>query len=100
MPDLIGDRVKDAAQLKATSPIELAARIKAPLILAYGGADRRVPIAHGLRFRDAVAPYNKQVEWIAYQEEGHGWGLPKNRVDFWSRVEKFLDKHIGSGAPH
>ena len=34
MPDLIGDQVKDAAQLKATSPIQQAARIKAPLLLA------------------------------------------------------------------
>lgn len=57
MPDRVGDQVKDAAQLKATSP-----------------------------------------EWIEYQDEGHGWGLPKNRVDFWGRVEKFLDKHIGKGA--
>ncbi|MGJ9417243.1 alpha/beta fold hydrolase [Massilia sp. CMS3.1] len=98
MPELIGDQVKDAAQLKATSPIQQVAQIKAPLLLAYGGADRRVPMAHGLSFREAIKPHNKQVEWIAYQEEGHGWGLPKNRVDFWSRVERFLDKHIGNGA--
>ena len=25
-------------------------------------------------------------------------GLPKNRIDFWSRVEKFLDKNIGAAA--
>jgi dipeptidyl aminopeptidase/acylaminoacyl peptidase len=98
MPFMIGDPVKDAAQLKATSPIEQAARIKAPLLLAYGGADRRVPLYHGTRFRDAVRRTNDRVEWIEYPEEGHGWALPKNRVDFWSRVEKFLDKHIGKGT--
>ncbi len=42
MPRLIGDRVADAAQLKATSPILNAARIRAPLLMAYGGKDRRV----------------------------------------------------------
>jgi dipeptidyl aminopeptidase/acylaminoacyl peptidase len=98
MPDLIGDQVKDAAQLIATSPIKQAARIKAPLLLAYGNFDQRVPIYHGRQFMAAIKPHNKRVEWIAYPDEGHGWGLPKNRVDFWSRVEKFLDKHIGSGA--
>jgi dipeptidyl aminopeptidase/acylaminoacyl peptidase len=98
MPDLIGDRVKDAAQLKATSPIEQAARIKAPLLLAYGGVDRRVPMYHGRKFLDAVKPHNKQVEWIEYVDEGHGWQLPKNRVDFWGRVEKFLDRNIGPAA--
>lgn len=98
MPDLVGDQVKDAAQLKATSPIEQAARIKAPLLMAYGGVDRRVPMYHGIKLRDAIKPINKQVEWIEYTHEGHGWGLEKNRVDFWGRVEKFLDKHIGKGA--
>jgi len=98
MPLLIGDQVKDAAQIKATSPIEQAARIRRPLLMAYGGADRRVPLYHGTKLRDAVGRTNGQVEWIEYEEEAHGWSLPKNRVDFWGRVEKFLDKHIGKNA--
>ncbi|WP_256078005.1 S9 family peptidase [Massilia sp. YIM B04103] len=98
MPQLIGDPEKDAEQLKATSPLLLAARIRQPLLLAYGGADQRVPIYHGTKFRDAVTAHNKDVEWIEYAEEGHGWTLPKNRIDFWGRVEKFLDRNIGKGA--
>ncbi len=95
MPELVGDLVKDAAQLKATSPLEQAARIKRPLLLAYGGADRRVPLHHGEKFYKAVKQTNPDVEWVMYLEEGHGWALPKNQVDFWGRVEKFLDRHIG-----
>lgn len=98
MPEMIGDPVKDAQQLKATSPIVQAARITQPLILAYGGVDVRVPIYHGKQFYDAVTKTNKNVEWIEYPEEAHGWSLPKNNYDFWTRVEKFLDKNIGSGA--
>ncbi|MYM23458.1 prolyl oligopeptidase family serine peptidase [Duganella sp. FT135W] len=96
MPALIGDQVKDAEQLKATSPLLQASRIKQPLLLAYGGADRRVPINHGLKLYDAVKAGNPNVEWIEYSEEGHGWHLPKNRIDFWGRVERFLDKNIGT----
>jgi len=96
MPELIGDPDKDAEQLKATSPLQQAARIKAPLLLAYGGSDRRVPIDHGTKFRNAVQKTNPDVEWVEYREEGHGWLLVKNRVDFWSRVEKFLDRNIGT----
>lgn len=98
MPVLVGDQVKDAAQLKATSPIEQAARITQPVLLAYGDADRRVPLYHGNKFRDAVARHNRQVEWVVYPEEGHGWSQLATRFDFWGRVEKFLDKHIGAGA--
>jgi dipeptidyl aminopeptidase/acylaminoacyl peptidase len=96
MPTLVGDQVKDAEQLKATSPLLQAARIKQPLLLAYGGADMRVPLPHGTKFYQAVKQGNPNVEWIEYEEEGHGWALPKNRIDFWGRVEKFLDKNIGA----
>jgi dipeptidyl aminopeptidase/acylaminoacyl peptidase len=98
LPVLVGDQVKDAAQLKATSPIEQASRITQPLILAYGGVDRRVPLYHGQKFYEAVSKTNKNVQWIEYPEEGHGWQLPKNSVDFWGKVEVFLDKNIGAGA--
>lgn len=98
MPEMIGDQVKDAAQLKATSPIEQASRVTQPVLMAYGGVDRRVPLYHGQKFYDAVTKTNKNVEWIEYPEEGHGWQLPKNSVDFWGRVEKFLDKNIGPEA--
>jgi dipeptidyl aminopeptidase/acylaminoacyl peptidase len=98
MPEMIGDPVKDAAQLAATSPLQQAARIRQPLLMAYGGVDHRVPIYHGKKFYDAVTKTNKNVEWIEYDEEGHGWSLPKNRIDFWGRVEKFLDRQIGKGA--
>jgi dipeptidyl aminopeptidase/acylaminoacyl peptidase len=98
MPQLIGDLEKDADQFKATSPLVQAARIKQPLLLAYGGADQRVPLYHGTKFYDAVKATNKNVEWVVYEEEGHGWALVKNRVDFWTRVERFLDKSIGPAS--
>jgi dipeptidyl aminopeptidase/acylaminoacyl peptidase len=98
MPDLIGDRIKDAAQLKATSPIEKAASITQPLLLGYGGVDRRVPMYHGKKFYAAVSQTNKDVEWVQYPDEGHGWRQPGNNFDWWTRVEKFLDRNIGAGA--
>ena len=95
MPIYVGDQTKDAAQLKATSPLEQAARLKLPLILAYGREDRRVPIVHGTKFYNAVKGHNPDVEWIEYRDEGHGWRFLENHVDFWNRVEKFLAKHNG-----
>lgn len=94
MPVLIGDPKKDAKQLAETSPINLASKITQPLLLAYGGEDRRVPIEHGYKFRDAVKVNNKKVEWIAYEDEGHGWFAEKNKIDFWNRVAQFLEKNL------
>jgi len=98
MPEMIGDQVKDAAQLKATSPLEQAARITKPVLLAYGEIDKRVPLVHGLQFRDAVKKVNHDVEWVEYEREGHGFILPANRIDFWQRVERLLSRTIGAEA--
>lgn len=95
MPLMVGDQIKDAAQLKTSSPIENAGKIKQPLLMAYGSADRRVPLIHGEKFYAAVKKDNPNIEWVVYDKEGHGgWSL-KTKLDFWSRVEKFLDKNIG-----
>ena len=95
MPEMVGDQVKDAAQLEATSPLKQAARIKQPLLLAYGEIDPRVPLYHGEKFYKAVRQTNSKVEWVVYPNEGHGWAKVENQIDFWSRVEKFLERHIG-----
>ncbi len=98
MPVMIGDREKDAAQLQATSPIHLAARIKNPLLMAHGRVDNRVPIEHGRRMLDALKAHNAPVEWMEYPKDGHGWGLPATQVDWWTRVEGFLARAIPAAA--
>jgi dipeptidyl aminopeptidase/acylaminoacyl peptidase len=78
--------------------VEHASALTRPLILAYGGSDRRVPLVHGTRFMEAAKVNNQQIEWIEYPEEGHGWSKLKNNVDFWGRVEIFLNRYIGPAA--
>ncbi len=96
MPQMIGERGKDLAQLEATSPLKLAARIKNPLLIAHGRVDRRVPIEHGKRMFDALKAHNPDAEWVEYEKDGHGWGLPETQADWWGRVERFLARHIGA----
>jgi dipeptidyl aminopeptidase/acylaminoacyl peptidase len=74
--------------------VEQAARIKAPLLLAYGTHDRRVPIEHGTRMRDALRAAGQEPEWVTYGGEGHGWLRLENRVDFANRLEGFLARHL------
>jgi dipeptidyl aminopeptidase/acylaminoacyl peptidase len=95
MPRMIGDPDKDAAQLTATSPLKNADKIKRPVLMAYGEEDYRVPLPHGTKMRDAlIASGNKNVEWVQYESEGHGFMLTKNNVDLWTRVERFLATHL------
>ncbi len=94
MPILMGDPDTDAAMLAATSPVELAQRIKAPVLLMHGDSDYRVPLENGERMRDALKRAGKDVEWVVYQDEGHGFGKLANELDYWRRVESFLARQL------
>ncbi len=94
--DMIGDPDADAARLQATSPLRNAARISKPVLMAYGAADRRVPLIHGERMRDALTTRGVPVEWIVYPDEGHGFQLEANRFDFYERVTRFLGKALAA----
>lgn len=99
MPKAVGDPKADAAMLAANAPVEQAAKIKVPVLLAYGAKDLRVPFVHGEKMRDALAAAGNPPEWIVYDNEGHGWERPANRFDFWRRVEAFLAKHLSDKSP-
>jgi dipeptidyl aminopeptidase/acylaminoacyl peptidase len=90
---LVADVATDAEQIKRTSPLQRAKEIKMPLLVAYGGDDRRVPLKHGTEFRAALRP-DQPLEWVVYPEEGHGWFNLKTNEDFWGRVERFLGRHL------
>jgi dipeptidyl aminopeptidase/acylaminoacyl peptidase len=97
IPELVGDAQNDAAMLAANSPVLLADKIKAPVFLAFGEADQRVPLAHGERMRAAMKKAGNSPEWVTYDGEGHGWYLLKNKVDFAQRMERFLARHLQGG---
>ncbi|MEQ1594084.1 MAG: S9 family peptidase [Casimicrobium sp.] len=93
-PIMVGDPDRDKAQLQATSPAQNADRITKPVFMAYGGEDRRVPIIHGERMRDALEKQGKPAEWMVKTDEGHGFVKLENRVEFYSRVESFLRRSL------
>ncbi len=91
---LLGDPDKDAALLSRNSPVNRAAELKQPLLMAYGAEDLRVPIEHAERLRSALGKVNPNVVSVVYRNEAHGWRHENNRIDFWTKVEAFLDKNL------
>ena len=91
---LIGDPVNDLALLEAATPVLQAARIKAPVLLAMGAEDRRVPLRHGELMRTALTEAGNPPLWLVYPDEGHGFLKTDNRLDFMTRMEAFLAQHL------
>jgi acetyl esterase/lipase len=94
LPEMVYDSKTQAALIEAHSPVHLADRIQAPLLLAFGGEDLRVPLAHGERMREALRKAGREPEWVVYPNEGHGWWHKENRYDFAARMERFLAQHL------
>jgi acetyl esterase/lipase len=99
LPELVGDSDKDADMLREQSPVTQAARIKAPLLLGYGEADLRIPLAHGKRMRAALITAGNPPEWVSYPDEGHSWRRVETLSDFARRMEGFLARHLGPTPP-
>ena len=98
MNDRIGDPKIERNRFKRVSPLDHADQVGVPLLLAYGAADRRVPLVHGTDFRSQLDKYHRPYEWVVYADEGHGLPRDTDRFDFYHRVERFLAKYLGGEA--
>ena len=90
----VGDPAADRAYMTSSSPARNAAKIKAPVLLAMGGNDVRVPTTHGDMMKSALVDAGKPVEYVIYPGEGHGFNKDENVFDHYRRVEKFFATHL------
>jgi dipeptidyl aminopeptidase/acylaminoacyl peptidase len=91
----VGDPVKDAAMLRARSPVFLADQIAAPLLIGQGANDPRVPRAEALQIVEVLRKRARPVEYLEFADEGHGMSRPENRLRFYAAAERFLAEHLG-----
>lgn len=92
----IGEKDRDAAFLDAVSPLKHASKVVAPVLLMHGEDDVRVPISHSKKMRDALERSGKRVEWLTFENEGHGLEYIKNQHRYYTTLLDFLDKHLSS----
>lgn len=89
--DWIGDR----NTLGEVSPVNLAARIKAPVFLAAGGQDERAPVEHTRKMEKALKEAGVPVESLYFKSEGHGFFTEPHRREYYTRLLAFLSTHLG-----
>lgn len=89
----------DKAKLDANSPDKLADKIDVPVFLAHGKDDPVAPFGQAKAMREALEAAHKPFEWMAVDGEGHGFYTEKHRAAFLTKMQAFLKKYIGPGAP-
>jgi dipeptidyl aminopeptidase/acylaminoacyl peptidase len=87
--------LSDETLLRERSPLFKADQIHKPLLIGQGANDPRVKQAESDQIAEAVRKNGKEVQYVLYPDEGHGFQRPENRIHFFAVTEQFLAKYLG-----
>jgi dipeptidyl aminopeptidase/acylaminoacyl peptidase len=89
-----GSLAHDREFLTRISPIHHVEKIRAPLFVAHGANDPRVPLNEAEQMVKAVQAKGVPVELAVYPDEGHAFAKLSTQLDVYPRIAEFLDKHL------
>jgi dipeptidyl aminopeptidase/acylaminoacyl peptidase len=92
-----GSLEHDRAFLERISPIHKVDRIVCPLFVVHGANDPRVPVSEAEQVVAALRERGREVEYLRYEDEGHGITRLRNRLDCYPQIAAFLERHLGRG---
>jgi dipeptidyl aminopeptidase/acylaminoacyl peptidase len=91
----VGNPDTEEEFLKSRSPLFYVDRIKIPLLIAQGANDPRVKQSEAEQIVAALYEKGIDYEYLLFEDEGHGFARPENRLKFYAAAERFLAKHLG-----
>jgi dipeptidyl aminopeptidase/acylaminoacyl peptidase len=78
------------------SPVTHVTRVRTPLLLLHGEADRRVPITQGEEFHTALKLLGVPVTFVRYPEAGHLIARPSHVRDACERTMAWFARYLGT----
>lgn len=97
--DEMGDPATDAERHRQISPLFHAENIKVPLLVVQGANDPRVLKVESDEIVDAVRANGVPVEYVVFDDEGHGFTKRENRITASEAYVNFLDTYLkGDGG--
>lgn len=79
------------------SPINLAARADAPILLIHGKDDTVVPIGQSAAMKAALARAGKQVEFVQLNSEDHWLSRSRTRIEMLKAAVAFVERNNPPG---
>jgi dipeptidyl aminopeptidase/acylaminoacyl peptidase len=92
----LAERLGDTKALADASPVQFAASLRAPLLIAQGADDPRVKEDQSKAFVSAAPA--QLVEYLRFDHEGHGFTRVDDRLAFYRKAEAFLQKCFAPAA--
>jgi dipeptidyl aminopeptidase/acylaminoacyl peptidase len=91
----VGDPGTEEDFLWSRSPLSRVEAVRIPLLIAQGANDPRVKQAESEQFVAALKEKGIDHEYLLFEDEGHGFAKPENRLRFYAAAEAFLARHLG-----
>lgn len=92
MPETLAEQQRQSAAYNVD-------KINIPVMLVQGAKDRRVPMSQYRSLLDNLTEAGKPPEvTVVEKKEGHGFYDYDNQVALYTKMEAFLDRHIGPSA--
>jgi len=84
----------DSVRLKRISPLFHTDKVTKPLIVLQGAQDPRVLQVESDEIVAGVRKNGVPVEYVLFEDEGHGFVKKENQIEAYSRILKFLDVYL------
>ena len=92
--NMLGHPSENRAAYLRGSPIHRLERVEAPLLVATGERDERVHPKQSAELVEKLRRLGKTYEYVTYPTEAHGFLRSGPQIDFYQRLERFLDWHL------
>ena len=90
----LGDPSADREYLYAISPLFHAEQIQRPLMVLQGANDPRVLKVESDEIVAAARANGVEVEYIVFDDEGHGFRKKENQLRGYRAIRDFCDRHL------
>jgi len=91
---MMGHPTANRLAYRAGSPIHQVERLDRPIFVAHGEQDARVHVKQAEELVAELRRLDKRYEYVTYPEESHGFLRKESQLDFYRRLERFLDWHL------
>jgi dipeptidyl aminopeptidase/acylaminoacyl peptidase len=89
-----GDPDTEADMLRALSPINKVDFVETPTIVLHGANDTNVPVVEAEQVVENLKKRSIPVEYILFEDEGHGWRKTPNKVTSTVSIVNWFKKYL------